>query len=463
MRKLSRKLRSGLRYSDFVKRFLYPGVQKLKGIKVLQCLAELEESQWLSNKEIKELQFKKLQKILNHAYEKIPYYNSLFKECDIHPSDIKSWDDFLRVPVLTKKELRTNLKTLCLPKKPGRIYIGYTSGSTGMPLTIYYDWIFEGWHTANCWRARRWHSIDIGDKEVAIWGRPVESQFERIFGRIKSRLRNVMIFSAFELSERKLPSVWKRIKRFRPKFLYGYPSALFHLANYVKKIEGSALDLGIEVAMTTAETLYSHYRKTLKEVFGCGVFNEYGSSELGAFAFECPQGSMHISDEIVLVEFIKEGKPVKFGEEGEILLTGLVNEFMPLIRYKVGDVGRPTNKLCGCGRGLSTMDITVGKIGETILTSKGRCSHSEIFTYINKGLLERKLHGIEHFRVIQKKVDNFAVEIVTGKEDVKTSKKFFEEQMRVYLGNQISINFKEVPIISRDKDGKLRYFLSEVG
>ena len=447
-----------MHYNKLAKNLYFPLVQKLKGQKVLECLHFLEKTQNLPVEQVRNLQWKRLKEILEYAAENVPYYKD-----KILSKRILSYENFLHIPLLTKEALRINKERLINHSYKGRKWTGRTSGSTGLAVEFFMDSNYCSYDIASRWRSRRWFGIDIGDKDVAIWGRPVYSEFAKWWGGVKARLQNMFLISAFDLDEEKTAFYWEKIKKFRPLFLYGYSTAIAHLARFIKEKEGSAKDLGVKAIFATAETLYQSSRGLLKSVFNCPVVIEYGCSEVGGFAYECPEGGLHISAENVFVEFLdEEGQPVKPGEIGEVTVTSLTNFYMPLIRYRIGDLGIPKSDFCSCGRYLPLMELDTAEVGGTISMSKGRIFSSKLFDYINLALMKKNIIGIKQFKVYQKSSELFLVEIVKDSKFSDNAVEFFVQKMEEFLGEDIKVNTEFVPEIPREKTGKLRYFVSEI-
>lgn len=442
---------------NFARNIYFPLTQRLRGLNVLESLKFLEKTQWYSLEEIKKIQWKNLMKILKHSAENVPYYKN-----KIFPEKIKSYEDFMNVSILTKDDVRENMAQMLYCDYSGYKFKCKTSGSTGLAIEFYTDVNCENYDVASRWRARRWSGVDIGDKEVALWGRPVYSKIVKLYGGIKARLQNMYLISAFDLSESTLKYYWKEIKRYKPVFLYGYATALDKLAEFVKNKGKESKDLKLKAIFSTAETLYQHSKELLKSVFGCPVAIEYGCSEIGGFAYECQNGGLHISAENVFVEFLKDGYPVKEGEIGEIVVTSLTNYYMPFIRYKIGDMGIYNNIICLCGRRLPLMELKVAKIEEMIQTKDGKIFSAEIFDYINLALISKNIRGIKQFKVYQNKIDRFLVQIVKDLKFSETAINYFEKKMKEFLGENISIDFEFVSEIPRDETGKLRYFISKL-
>jgi phenylacetate-CoA ligase len=150
------------------------------------------------------------------------------------------------------------------------------------------------------------------------------------------------------------------------------------------------------------------------------------------------------------------------GQNGEIYITHLTNDYMPLIRYKVGDFGAGLAGICECGRGLPLMKVAVTKESDIFTLSNNKTYSSEIFDYINLAVSKAFPNAILQFRVVQKDMDYFEIEFVGGSERYKNGVKIFDDKMREKLGSDINVAFKKVNKIRREPSGKLRYFISEI-
>lgn len=443
--------------ADFIAKNIYiPLTNKLKNLNIEKTLNHLEETQWYSPDKIKELQWNNLIKVLKHSSDNIPFYRNR-----VNYANIKNYKDFLNVPVLTKNDVRGNKGSLIDKGYKNRIFTGRTSGSTGISIEFYTDVNYENYDIASRWRSRKWFGINHGDRQVAIWGRPISSSIEKSTGSLKARLQNMLLISAFDLSEDKMEIILRNIIKYKPRFFYGYATALEKLAEYAR---GSKVNIKsqLKAVITTAETLTENARILIKEVFNCPVAIEYGCSEIGGFAYECPNGNLHISSENVFVEFLKKGQPVPEGETGEIVVTSLTNCYMPFIRYNIGDMGSYKSGNCSCGRNLPLMELNVTKKIEMIKTKNGNLFSSELFDYINLALIKKDIKGIKQFKVYQYKLDEFLVQVV--KDDVFSEEavNYFVQKMKEFIGANIKVNVEFATDILREETGKLRYFVSKI-
>ncbi|HCL00655.1 MAG TPA: hypothetical protein DHW42_11200 [Candidatus Marinimicrobia bacterium] len=445
-------------YNKFVRNIYFPVTEFVKGESVRKYLSSLEASQSYSRDELCEIQWKKLKSLLDHAYLNIPYYRNLFNKSGIHPNDIQSPEDFSKIPLLTKEAIVEHYSELVDTKYRGNIYPGKTSGSTGIPLKFYCTPEYSSWDWASRWRARSWYGVQIGDPEVAIWGRPLYSAINRFRDLIKARIRNTLLISAFEFSEENLERYSKQILRFNPSYIYGYSSSIYQLSTYIKEKYTSQLLSNLRAIFVTAETLFPYQRKIVEKTFNSPVSNEYGCSEVGGFAYECPHGSWHISAENVYVEFVSiDGGPK------EIVATSLTNFYMPFIRYRIGDLGEAVDKVCACGRTLPLMELHTGKSTEVVYLKNGETFSSEIFDYLNLALLDKKQQPFKQFQIIQKSESNFEIKYIKGLGFTGNSLSLFKKLfLDVVKDNSINLKYSEVKKIPKDQSGKIRYFISEI-
>lgn len=451
-------------HSAFTRYFYWPLVQNIKGEYAARALEELSESQWKSREELLSRQWQLVRRTVNKAAREVPYYRRTLTSIgwDFNNTNF-SYEDFLNIPKVEKEDLRDRLSEFLNPNYQGRVTGGRTSGSTGHSLTLYNDREQETYSEAGRWRAKAWWGIKPGSRHVSIWGRPYTGYKDRLSQKAKSYFMNTLLLSAFDLQEDTLAQIWKKICRFRPSIIYGYPSAIFPLALYLKENGKHAYGLRLRVIMVTAENITSEQRFLIEGVFGCKTANEYGCSETGGFVYECPYGSWHISSELTFIEFLdQQGNPQPPGQTGQIYVTHLRNNYMPLIRYRVGDMGVSLPGLCNCGRGLPLMEVSVAKESDVFRLPNGKTHSSEVFDYINLAVMKAFPDAIRQFRVVQKTLSHFEVEIISGYDQSGRALELFGRLTREQVGGDIQIVFKKVNKIRREPTGKLRYFISEV-
>jgi len=409
-----------------------------------------------------DLQWKKLKQLLAHCYDNVPYYHALFDELAMKPEDIKDMDDFRRLPILTKQEIRRNLPQMVAQDKRRPFTTRKTSGSTGVPVAFQISRAANSYRLAAQARGRRWWGCDVGERNAWLWGTaPLWGPgYLPKLRRLKRRLtENIIDFSVHDLNPQSMRNYYHRMWRFKPRFLYGWTSALYTLARFINEdgLDGHAL--GLEGVCQTAEVLYPHQREMIEAVFGCPVISEYGCTEVCTIAFQCPESGMHLTSENVLVEFVKDGKPVEPGQMASIIVTHLNEYRMPLIRYAVGDVGCYSARSCPCGRGLPLMELSIGREVGLIRLKNGRTLHPDVMTlHYNSTLSE----NVRQYKIVQRSLSHFFIQIEAepGSESLVTDG--FSTLIRNRIGEDVTMELEFVEHIPREESGKLRYFVAEV-
>jgi hypothetical protein len=201
-----------------------------------------------------------LRELLVSANEHVPYYRDLFAQRCFNPTHVESLDVLRMLPFLTKSDIRTNTERLKARNAQGLARFN-TGGSSGEPLIFFIGNKRISHDVAAKWRATRWWEVDIGDPEIVVWGSPIELVTQDRIRQWRDKLLRTKLLPAFEMSPQKLDDFVAEIRAMRPKMLFGYPSALTHIAAHAETKGIRMDDLGICVAFVTSEKLYDHQRK----------------------------------------------------------------------------------------------------------------------------------------------------------------------------------------------------------
>ncbi len=417
----------------------------------------MEQTQWFSPEKLAQLQLEKLRQLLISANAHVPYYQKLFAGLNFHPEQFNVLTDLQRLPFLDKPTIRSHLEDLKSDRAQGLARFN-TGGSSGEPLVFFIGRERVSHDIAAKWRATRWWGVDIGDPEIVVWGSPIELGAQDMLRVWRDRLFRSKLLPAFEMSDQKLTDFLATIRKFRPKMLFGYPSALSHMAKYADKSDITMRGTGIKVAFVTSERLYDDQRKQIGDTFGCPVANGYGGRDAGFIAHECPAGGMHITAEDIIVEIIdSQGHSLPCGESGEIVVTHLASGDFPFIRYRTGDVGMLDDRVCDCGRGLPLIREIQGRSTDFVVASDGTVMHGLALIYILRDRPEIKV-----FKITQENPGLTRVQIVTetGLSPSQTGQIIDAFQAR--LGRDVKIEVEQVSEIPAEKSGKFRYVVSRV-
>jgi phenylacetate-CoA ligase len=444
-------------YTWLVSHIVFPLHESLKKHNSVLLRKELENTQWLTNDELRELQRKKLQRFLKTIGTNVPYYARIFEELRIDLSHKDTFQELRRLPFLTKEIIRKN--TPDLKSKYAKQLVRFnTGGSSGQPLVFFVGLDRVSHDVAAKWRATRWWDVDIGDREIVVWGSPIELGTQDKIRAIRDKVLRSRLLSAFEMSDQKVQEFIDTIRTFRPKMLFGYPSALAYIAKHAEA-EGVQLNnIGLKVAFVTSEVLYDTQRQQIERTFGCPVANGYGGRDAGFIAHQCPAGGMHISAEDIIVEIVDEsGRSVEPGISGEIVVTHLATGDFPFVRYKTGDIGVVDDAKCECGRGLPLLKEIAGRSTDFLVTTDGTVMHGLGLIYVL-----RELQGIEEFKIVQESKLLTRVLVVVDDSFQSESMSKIKREFKARLGQEVNIEIALVSKIPREASGKYRYVVSKI-
>ncbi|GGZ09115.1 phenylacetate--CoA ligase family protein [Pseudoduganella plicata] len=445
-------------YTALVTNLLFPLHERVKQHSSVAVRKGLEASQYWPEERLRELQLRRLRALLERAAARVPYFRDLFRQVGFDPrSDVRSLADLARLPLMDKAIIRANTDRLKADDAVGLARFN-TGGSSGEPLIFHIGRERVSHDVAAKWRATRWWNVDIGDPEIVVWGSPIELGTQDRVRALRDRLLRTHLLPAFEMSAAKLDSFIARIRAHRPRMLFGYPSALSHIARHAQAQGQRMDDLGIRVAFVTSERLYDEQRAQISATFGCPVANGYGGRDAGFIAHQCPEGGMHITAEDIIVEIIDpQGQPVPRGQSGEIVVTHLATGDFPFIRYRTGDIGVLGTQGCTCGRGLPLLQEIQGRTTDFMVAQDGTVMHGLALVYIL-----RDLPQVKAFKITQESVDLTHVQVVLEAPLDAALRGHIERGFRARLGSAVAVQVEQVGAIGPEKSGKFRYVVSKV-
>jgi phenylacetate-CoA ligase len=435
--------------------FFFP-IQYIRGQGMGKDLKRAKEIEVLATSQIIELRNEKLRSIVKYSYQNIPFYKERFDKSCVKLEIIKRQEDLHQLPVLSKREIMENENAMINQSVQQKLFTRKTGGSTGMTLHFMKEGKTLALNDAIMYRCYAWYGLDIGDRQARFWGVPVTRKL-RWKEQIKDAVLNRIRISAFDISKESCLKQYERIKKFKPAYFYGYTTAIYGFCLFMKELGINLDDLNLKAVICTAEKMYPHHRKLFGEVFRCPVVDEYGSSENGIIAFQCRKGNMHMMADHMCIEFLDDhDRPVKPGEQGRIVITDLSSYAMPLIRYDIGDIGRPSNNICTCGVNLPLMEIMEGRKEDFIRCPDGKVVHAAYLCYTLKD------DTVHEFKMYQKGLYQLHVQIVKAPSFSANSEQVLEKKLRTALDEKVQISFEYLDRIPREQSGKLRYFVSEL-
>ncbi|WP_431065176.1 phenylacetate--CoA ligase family protein [Methylotuvimicrobium sp.] len=436
---------------------VYPLQEKLLNRPTFSYLKELEKTQWLSREEIETLQLKKLRTLLKIANEHSPWHANRIEASGINLNEL-TLDDLRKIPTMTRIDAQQHGHEMVWHGVPGGAYRYTTGGSSGQPLIFYYGRQRQAADMASRIRARRWFGFNVGEPEVYLWGAPVELNKTDRIKTIRDRLLNQLLLNAFQMSPEKMTDYLKAIEKFQPRCMYGYASSLTLLCKHARQT-GKTIQLPhLKVVCTTGEPLYPEQREIIAETFKVPVANEYGSRDAGFIAHENAHQQMLQMSESNIVEVLDaQGHPVKLGETGEVVITGLCSEAQPFIRYRTGDMASLSNETDKDGRGLHVVEQIHGRSTDFLVHEDGSIVHALAAIYIL-----RETEGVEQFKIIQHDINEFEVLLVTNEDWHTASVSEITEKFKARFGNRCKTHISQTESILTESSGKLRQVVSKV-
>ena len=335
----------------------------------------LERERW-SPEQWRRWQEERLARVLERAATEVPFYRAQWAERR-RRGDKASWELLANWPVLEKESVRERARAFVADGcDVRRMFYDHTSGTTGKSLDL---WLtratVRAWYALCEARLRHWYGVSRRDRWAILGGQLVVPVANRRppFWVWNAALRQLYM-SSYHLAPDALAHYLDALARYRVRYLLGYTSSLYALAQGA--LRAGRRDLKLAVVVTNAEPVYEHQRRAIAEAFQCPVRETYGMAEIVAAASECEAGRLHLWPEAGGVEVLGgDGRPARDGAAGELVCTGLLNEEMPLIRYRVGDRGArgvAAAGRCACGRTLPALAAVEGRTDDLVYTADGR-------------------------------------------------------------------------------------------
>ncbi|MHC1743886.1 MAG: phenylacetate--CoA ligase family protein [Syntrophobacteraceae bacterium] len=415
---------------------------------------EVFERERYGREELHRLSCRRVQSIVRHAVDTVPYYRQLFAELAINPEEIRSPEDLRQLPVLDKSTVQARLADFESDLRHRmRCSTVHTSGTSGTGLVFPMTLEAEREQWAIWWRYRARFGISRETWYAHFYGRfvvPMERAMPP-FWSVNHPGRQIF-FSGYHLNEAFLPHYVDELNRRKPAWIQGYPSLLAVLASHLVD-RSLRLDFSPRVVTTGAETLLAHQKALIEEAFGAPCRQHYGMVEAVGNISECPEGSLHVDEDFGHLEFLPLGD-----EDGacRIIGTGFANEACPLIRYDTGDVAVPADpdERCPCGRPGRLVRSIDGRIEDYVVTPDGR--RIGRLDHIFKGMT-----AIKECQIVQERQDSVLLKVVRRNGYGEEHERLLLKEAQSRLGS-LRIDLAYVDAIERTSRAKLRLVVSKL-
>ncbi|WP_305553799.1 phenylacetate--CoA ligase [Methanobrevibacter sp. V74] len=326
-----------------------------------------EEIETMSRQDLEELQLKKLKATVKRAFEKIPYYNKKYSEAEVYPEDIQTLKDIEKIPFITKDDLRESYPFGLFAVDMSEIKeLHSSSGTTGKPVVSgYTEKDLDTWAETI---ARGLTMMGIGENDI-LQNTHGYGMFTGGFG---------VHYGSHKVGAAIIPISTGQTRRqneimsdFGTTGLIFTPSYGIHLAEVALEDGIDPKELGIKAIGFGAEGWTEEIRQRVEELFGAKAYNIYGLTELmgPGVGVECSQQEgLHVAEDIYYPEIIDPNTEKVLGENqpGELVLTNLEREGMPVIRFRTKDLTKITYEKCGCGRTHGRINRITGRSDDMI-------------------------------------------------------------------------------------------------
>lgn len=420
-----------------------------------RIIAEARERETWSPERLRSWQQERLARLLNHAARNVPYYREQWARRR-RAGDRRSPEYLEHWPVLEKATLRAQPDAFLADgfdlRKSNRIH---TSGTTGVPLDLRASQATEReWWALFEARWRRWYGIDHRTRWATIGGKvvtPVEQRRPPFW--VWDASQSLLYLSTYHLAPDLIPSYLDALTRYRVEFLRGYCSSLYALAYEALRL--GRRDLKMRAVTTYAEQLHPEHRRVIEAAFQCPVRETYGMVEMTAAASECEEGRLHLWPEAGWLEVLAGDTPVRPGQPGELVATGLLNFEQPLIRYRVGDVVTLESpyRTCGCGRTLPLLRSVEGRLDDVVYTRDGR--RLGCLDVVDEGMAVREA------QVIQESLDRVRVYYAPAPGFTPATARAMVDLLRFQMG-PVEVTLEEVERVPRGANGKFRMVVCRI-
>ncbi len=415
----------------------------------------LRDSEGWTKSQIGEYQLNQIKHIVKYAYENTKGYRRLYDKVGMAPDELKTLDDFRKLPYVEKEMIRDALEDFASDNIKRRQYVT-TGGSTGIPFGFYRDRIAFARELAS--KAYQYYRIGWkeGVRQLVFRGLSIGSKKHMQFYPGFNELR----CSSYHLTNEQMEVYRKKAFEYRPDFIKCYPSSGYIFAKFLKETHKSFPP--IKGIICASENLYDFQKDLFLEVFNSArVFSHYGHYESAVLAGFCEyEDTYHVLPQYGYAELIdKDGKTVEHpGQVGEIIGTSFIMFATPFIRYRTGDLAVLRGWGCpSCKRPYQIWEKIDGRLQEFIVTSTGHYismtainMHDDIFDHIKQFQFYQKEKGKVEFRFIPK--DNFND---NKAHDIK-------RRLLVKFSDDVDLKMCKVAEIPLTKRGKHRFLIQKL-
>ncbi len=427
------------------------------GVRLQEC-ENLKQQQYWPNDKIASLQTEKLNRLITHANKTSKWHQKIIADTGLNLNQPLTLNDLKRFPVTTKIDIRENTQDFISSKyNPEVMPKAKTGGSTGVSLNLFFDEHCQKLRNGAQIFADSFSGWKPGIRIAAVWGNPPVAK--TLKQKIRAFLLDRMIYlDTMDLNPSSMGHFVVKWRKFKPEMIFGHSHSIYIFAKYV--CEHKITDLRPKGIVATSMMLLDHERDIIESAFQCKVSNRYGCEEVGLIAVECEQHKgMHINSSHIILECLDENnQPVASGQAGKLVITDLNNFGMPLIRYRVEDVGVLSDRKCSCGRNTPLLERLEGRVADFLKKPDGG-------QVAGVSLVERtltKIPGIEQMQLVQEQLHEILINRVKGPEYTPNTDAQLIAEFREVFDTSVNLIINDVEKIPQEKSGKYRFSICKI-
>lgn len=414
-----------------------------------------KEAECCSHKKTEELQLERLRHMVEKAYDRVPFYKKKFDEAGIRPSDITSLSDIEKIPFTTKNDMREEYPFgLFAEPMKNVVRVHASSGTTGKPVVAGYTKSdLDNWSTAI---ARLATAAGVSDEDIAqiSFGYGLfTGGFGLHYGLEKIGTTIVPMSSGNTQKQIML------MQDFGTTTLIATPSYAMYISEVIEEMQLPKSNFKLKYGLFGSEGMSEEMRATLEKRFGALVTTNYGLTEVsgpgvsGECEYKCGQ---HINEDMFYVEIIdpNTGKVMPYGEKGEVVITTLTKEAMPVLRYRTRDISYLIPEPCRCGRTTWRLANIKGRTDDMLIIKGVNVFPSQIESVVlgfpqvspNYQLIVRRKNMLDNLEVVVELVDGSLLEKFS---EIERLERQISEKIHSVLGLRVKLRLAEPKTIER--------------
>lgn len=400
-----------------------------------------------TKEELAAYQLKHLQRIVAYAYHHVPWYKKAYSAFGFQPEDLKTFDDFYKLPYLTKEIIRDGTPDMFLSDEAEKLGVAFlkTSGTSGVPVQYGFGLGGRAAAYAVTMKAFSEAGYRIGSGQLLI----KESHYSNL-PFYTNRFTNRVAVNAYMLSKANILECEKVLRKKTIRHIWAHPNALLQFASSLKDPHGTFRHL--RGATVMSEPLTDSLRRQIEDAIGTKVYNWYGNKEGTVAGYETNHDGFVLAEWFAFDEIIpKDDDPF----HGEMVGTSFFNLAMPLIRYRMADIVKLKERPAESRRGGRQIIEVLGRTCEAILLPDG--NKVRIFN-----LSKSNLDNVKMFQIIQTALRQIYIDVIPMDSKAPIDMASMKRELSRYAGNAVNIEVRIVDHLRMTKAGKTPRVVSEI-